>query len=111
MKSLTIPNSFNALWVDDVRDVPEDTDELSWTCARTAWEALVKLELIDFDVVSLDHDLASFLGYKELTGYDIAVWLAERKQQGKHVPPDVRVHSANPVGVKNILGVIDRYLK
>lgn len=111
MTILVTDKVFNALWVDDVRDIPEDTDTIRWTCARTAWEALVKLELIDFDIVSLDHDLASFLGYKELTGYDIAVWMADRKQEGGYVPPDVRVHSANPVGVANILGVIDRYLK
>jgi len=102
--------AFNALWVDDLRDVPEDTEELRWTCARTAWEALVKLELIEFDIVSLDHDIASFLGYKEITGYDIAVWLADRKESGNYVPPDVRIHSANPVGVQNIQSVIDRYL-
>ena len=103
--------AFNALWVDDIRDVPEDTESVRWTCARTAWEAIVKLELINFDIVSLDHDLASFIGYKELTGYDITVWLAERKQSGGHVPHDIRVHSANPVGVNNMLGVIDRYLQ
>jgi len=103
-------NKFNALWVDDCRETPEDTDEIKWTCARTAWEALVKLTLIEFDIVSLDHDLASFLGYKEITGYDIAVWMADRKQFGEYVPNDVRVHSANPVGFENIQSVIERYL-
>jgi len=105
------PTQFNCLYVDDLRPIPEDDETHRWTIARTAWEALVKLELIEFDVVSLDHDIASFLGYKELTGYDIAVWLADRKQSGLYVPPTVKVHSANPVGVENIESVINRYLK
>jgi len=104
-------NTFNALFVDDLRDQPEDNDQYTWTTARTAWEALVKLELIEFDLVSLDHDLASFLGYKEIKGSDIALWLADRKQQGLYVPPKVEIHSANPVGCENMQATIDRYLK
>ena len=103
--------TLKALYVDDLRTVPKDSIGIKWDCARTAWSALVMLEAENYDIISLDHDLASFLGYKELTGYDIAVWLADRRQQGNYVPSDVRVHSANPVGVANILGVIDRYLK
>lgn len=103
-------NKFNALWVDDVRPEPPDDDDVCWTIATTAWEALVKLELIEFDILSLDHDLASFIGYKEITGYDIAVFLASRKTKNMFVPPDIRIHSANPVGVANIQAVIDRYL-
>lgn len=101
---------FNALFVDDVRDMPEDCEQYTWTIARTAWEALIKLELIEFEVLSLDHDLASFVGNKELTGADIAVWLAKRSHDGKYVPPDIRIHSANPVGAKNIDEIVRRYL-
>lgn len=100
-------SGFTKLYVDDLRPLPEGKD---WTCARSAWEALVKLELIQFEVVSLDHDLASFVGNREITGYDIALWLAQRKQDGFYVPPLVLVHSANPVGHDNIQAIIDRYL-
>ena len=99
--------NFTKLYVDDVRPLPEGDE---WTSARSAWEALVKLELIQFEVVSLDHDLASFVGNREITGYDIALWLAERKHNGLYVPPLVIVHSANPVGRQNVQAIIDRYL-
>lgn len=99
-------NDFTKLFVDDTRETPE-----GWDRAYTAWEALFKLELLQYQEVSLDHDLASFLGYREITGYDIAVWLADRKQNGKYVPPVIKVHSANTPGHENIQAVIDRYLK
>jgi len=101
---------FNALYVDDIRTCPEDTDEYRWTTARTGWEALVKLELIDFELVSLDHDIASFIGNKEITGADIAMWLATRNHNGLYVPPKIEIHSANPVGCENIEAIVKRYL-
>ena len=103
-------NKFNALFVDDLRDQPQDDESHTWTTSRTVWEALTKLSLIEFDVLSLDHDLDSFLGYKELTGYDITLWLASRKNEGLYIPPDIRIHSANPVGRENMQSVITRYL-
>lgn len=82
------------LYVDDLRDVPE-----GWDCARNFHEAIVMLEKIEYDVVSLDHDIASFYGNKEMTGRDILNWLIDRKvNNGGHVPVTVLVHSVNPVG-------------
>lgn len=101
---------FENLYIDDLRELPPEYQSSEWTISRTAWEALTKLELIEFQIVSLDHDLASFVGNREITGYDIALWLAERKNNGLYVPPVVRVHSANSVGNQNIQAVIDRYL-
>lgn len=100
-------NQFLKLYVDDERETPE-----TWDRAYNVWEALFKLELLHYEEVSLDHDLASFLGpYKELTGLDIVHWLVQRKQDGKYVPPVVKVHSANCVGSQNMQSLIDRYLK
>ena len=101
-------SGFTSLWVDDTRPIPSDCGS-EWCSARTAWEALLKLELIPFDVVSLDHDLASMVGNKELTGYDILVWLVSRKLDGLQVPSVVRVHSANPVGVDRMRKTIEKY--
>lgn len=103
-------DKFNALWIDDVRTAPDDTEKWCWTSARSFHEAVFKLELMTFDRVSFDHDLASFYGYKEMTGYDVALWLVQRKLDGHHVPTQFSVHSANPVGHERIQGVIDRYL-
>lgn len=101
-------NGFTCLWVDDIRPIPSDCGD-EWCSARSAWEALLKLELLTFDTVSLDHDLASRVGNKELTGYDILVWLVQRKLDGHHVPSKIAVHSANPVGVKKMKDVISKY--
>jgi hypothetical protein len=100
---------FTSLWVDDVRPIP-DAYGNEWCSARSAWEAILKLELIEFEIVSLDHDLASFVGNKELTGYDILLWLIDRKVNNLGpVPKEIRVHSANPVGVERMESMIDRY--
>lgn len=103
-------DKFNALWIDDERPLPDDDDTMAWTSARSFHEAILKLELLEFDYVSFDHDLASFYGHKEMTGYDVALWLVQRKIDGHHVPTQFNVHSANPVGRDRIQGVIESYL-
>lgn len=87
--------TFTGLWVDDERPIPEDLIEKGWTSARSFHEAVVKLELIQFTEVSLDHDIASFYGYKEMTGYDVLMWMVARKLEGGYVPSVVEVHTAN----------------
>ena len=69
------------------------------------------LETYQFESVSFDHDISSIYGYREMTGYDIAMWLADRKDSGLFVPLKYAVHSMNPVGRMNIEAVIERYLK
>lgn len=101
---------FIGLYVDDERELPECYDQREWTVSRTFHEAILKLELMEFEIVSLDHDLASFYGNKEMTGMDIVNWLVMRKMDGFYVPPTIIVHSANPVGVKNMEETIKRYL-
>ena len=97
------------LYVDDIRDLPSIYE--GWDVARTYNDAIILLAVNEYDNISLDHDIASFReDGREMTGYDIALYLAARKNENKYVPPHINVHSANPVGVKNIQGVIDRYL-
>ncbi len=103
-------NKFNALWIDDERKIPDDCEKYCWTAARSFHEAIFKLELLKFDRVSFDHDLASFYGHKEMTGYDVALWLVQRKIDGHTIPTEFSVHSANPVGHERIQGVINSYL-
>lgn len=102
---------FVGLWIDDIRPLPPQLRDQGWCWARSAWEALVKLELMNYETVSIDHDLGSFVGNKEITGYDIVMWLVNRKQQGDYVPSKVLVHSANPIGHQNMLSMIERYLQ
>lgn len=86
------------LYIDDMRPCPE-----GWDVARNFHEAIVMLESTEYAEVSLDHDIDSFYGLKEMTGRDILNWLIARKVEGhKHVPSIVRVHSANPVGSRTM---------
>lgn len=102
--------TFVGLYVDDERDLPIHLAEKGWCKASSFHEAIVKLDILEFEELSLDHDLASFYGYKELTGMDIVNWLVQRKMDGLYVPPKIYVHSANPVGSRNMMETIKRYL-
>lgn len=85
------------LWVDDLRDPPDDT----WTVARTSHKAIYFLAGIKFDLMSLDHDLGG-----DDTTRKVVLWLCENPGRW---PRGVVVHSANPVGRSWLLGMIDRY--
>ena len=61
--------------------------------------------------ISFDHDL----GEKSKTGFDVAKNMVERDldKKGGWIPKNFTydVHSANPVGKKNISGLLDNYLE
>ena len=83
------------IWLDDVRPAPKE-----WVWIRTAEDCLLYLELWwdDISEISLDHDL----GENIKTGYDVAKFIEEQViVNGKRLPI-VRIHSANPVGRKNM---------
>jgi len=88
------------LFIDDVRNAPDN----SWTVARNYKEAISYLtgnEQITH--LSFDHDL----GNNSRSGYDIAKWIEKKVIEGKFIlPQNVYIHSANPVGVKNILAAL-----
>lgn len=84
-----------SVWLDDERPMP---DGFSFH-ARTAEEAIGAIRGGGVSVVSLDHDLGEgSCG----TGYDVAKFIEEGAFLGTVPPMDVRVHSANPVGARNI---------
>ena len=61
--------------------------------------------------ISFDHDL----GANSKTGFDITKNMVERDldKKGRWIPKNFTydVHSANPVGKKNISGLLDNYLE
>ena len=61
--------------------------------------------------ISFDHDL----GTRSKTGFDIVKDMVERDldKKGRWIPKNFTydVHSANPVGKKNIQGLLDNYLE
>ncbi|MEX3929949.1 cyclic-phosphate processing receiver domain-containing protein [Paraburkholderia sp. BR10936] len=95
------------LFIDDLRDPTSS----SWTIARTSSEAIAFLETRGCPYeISFDHDLG---------GDDTAMVVAKRliemdlDAEGRYIPEDFvfSVHSANPVGKENILGILRAYLK
>lgn len=87
------------LWVDDLRPAPD-----GWIWSKTSANTIDTLMLAYPDIVdemSLDHDLGG-----DDTTRPIVLWLCENPQ---YWPKVVRVHSANPVGVHWLEGMIARY--
>jgi hypothetical protein len=83
------------IWLDDVRDAPDD----SWICLRTG-RALAGMLLIhqeEIEEISFDHDLGDWDGDVELTGY---VWLCQIEAMVENGTltkiPKLSIHSANP---------------
>ena len=97
------------LYLDDERS-PKTTpaNNQPWIVCRSMNEAIEKItELGVPDQVSLDHDLGfnTFSKTNLPSGYDFVKWFANYLQE----QPDVdvhnikfNVHSANPVGAKNM---------
>lgn len=96
------------LWVDDIRNPPPS---LHCDIARTYDSAIKKLSEINYDEIYLDHDLADISpDHPEKTGYDVVLWLVQRKMDGFHVPSVYHFLTANPIGRERMKGTIERYL-
>ena len=79
-----------SLWIDDERIPGNEWDV--WV--KTAVEAIALIKAGNVSVISFDHDLG------ESTGYDVARYIEENASDIK--PIKWMIHSANPVGKKNI---------
>ena len=64
---------------------------------KTYEETIPLLIKNEVEYISFDHDLGT-----EKTGYDIASWIEKSAFAGTLDPIGWKVHSANPVGAKNI---------
>ncbi|MHA4848749.1 cyclic-phosphate processing receiver domain-containing protein [Rhodococcus sp. MSC1_016] len=83
------------LWVDDLRTPPD-----GWEWAKTSAAAIARLDAGGVEQLSLDHDLGG-----DDTTRPVVLWMCEHEVW----PREIRVHSANPVGVEWLTGMIDRY--
>lgn len=98
------------LFLDDIRfpnrDVKISGPESSIIICRTYDDAVWAIETYGMpDLISFDHDLG-----EGKTGYDFAKWLGDYLMNNNEKIDswfDYQVHSANPVGAKNI----DEYMK
>jgi len=101
------------LYLDDMRPGPagdpvtEDSmhntheDWKEWVIVRGVHNAKRLLELGLVTDMSLDHDLG-----EQETGYDLCKWMAETDNWPSG---HIWVHSANPVGARNMAEFIKRY--
>ena len=101
------------LLIDDMRDIDSQVRKYlnveSWTgvVERTYDSGISALkELGPWDILFLDHDLASFdEGGREKTGYDVICFL---EANSEFLPKKIIIVSANPVGRQKMQTVIDR---
>jgi hypothetical protein len=97
------------LFVDDIRTPIDPT----WIIARSYDEfikILNKEGLINFDIISLDHDLGD-TSLPEKTGMDCAKYLIDLSIDFNIPLPIIYVHSDNNVGSENIKGIINNWFK
>ncbi len=91
------------VWLDDLRPMPDGYTH--W--AKTADEAIALLQTGEVEEISLDHDLGKsqsdgYTAEAEQTGYTVARFIEEGAVKGTVKRMRLRIHSQNPVGVKNI---------
>ncbi len=94
---------------------PDAVDYLgtSWTVVRTSEEALEFVKLWGLPgAISFDHDLGVCSdGYPDTTMLwlrQLVRWLDEEGKEVKSLPV-YKVHSANPVGAKNIISFMESW--
>lgn len=86
------------LWLDDLREPPNP----DWTWVKTVGEARRLLRDGHVEAASLDNDL----GLDEPEGRTLVLWMAEHDIWPEN---ELTIHSANPVAVEYMTGVIERY--
>jgi hypothetical protein len=106
-----LPLDLINLYLDDVRfpymtytnlDAKIGIPSPEWTLVRTVESAKELLSFGLVRVISFDHDL----GMGD-TGYDLIKWI--HKNNHWHNIEQIYVHSANPIGARNIKQFADRY--
>lgn len=95
------------LYIDDERDPKTDHD---WKVVRTSKDAIEYLTRYGCPMyISFDHDLGG-----DDTSMEVVKWLINMDiDMGTEFIPEgfeFNVHSANPVGAKNIEGYLNSYL-
>ncbi len=91
---------------DDLERHKQVRSLMTYDAAYTVKDATDLLQKNEYDLVFLDHDLGGLQMVEsegpEETGYTVAKWMAEHKP----VVEDVVLHSLNPGGAANQLGVL-----
>lgn len=108
------------LIIDDLRSFQEIQKMMSysafydgeWIIVRNFSEFVSEINSKGLpNKISFDHDLADFVGDKEYTGKDCANLIIDICIDLKKDFPKYRVHSANPGGRDNIVGLIENFIR
>lgn len=93
------------LWIDDVRDAPDG----SWLVARKVEPAIKALRQFRPTTISIDHDIEN--RPDDETFKPVAYFIGEMYYNDMLWADDleVRVHSDNPVGAKEIIKILEDY--
>lgn len=91
------------VYLDDIRPCPA-----GWKLVSNFHEAICFIDdnWHQMTKLSLDHDISSFYGDKEMTGYDVLMWIYSQAVYGRKLEFTIKVHSQNPVGAGNMRDVI-----
>ena len=89
-----------SVWLDDERPPPSS----DWVVATTSQDAILLLRTGQVLRISLDHDLGDDI---HGTGYDALAWLEREVVERGFVPPDIRVHTANPPARNRMLASVE----
>lgn len=100
------------LYIDDLRSPATNK---AWVIVRSYGEAIIFIKTYGMpNFISFDHDLGlSTDGTLAKSGYDVAKWIVEAALDDSIAIPEnfhFNVHSANPVGKKNIESLLQNYL-
>ncbi len=86
------------IFLDDCRPCPD-----GYILAKNYIEMIKLLEENKGQIegISLDHDLG-----EDKSGYDVCKWMVENDNYPEKF---ITIHSSNPIGVKNMMQLLDRY--
>jgi len=102
-----IKHSNYKMFIDDER-FPESPD---WLIVRNSMECVLAVEYYGFPKeISFDHDLG-YVNGKAHTVMEFLRWVQNKCEDGELIfPHDFKfvVHSQNPVGAKNIQGLVEK---
>lgn len=92
------------IWLDDVREAPE-----GWTRCVRPDEVIGLLESGDVTDISLDYDLGIVDDRGiDRNGEDVLRWIEQQLVEGAGIRvPEIRIHSANPVGRQRLQRALD----
>ena len=89
------------------------SDESTWVIKRDYFSFIDYLNenLENIELISFDHDIASYRNGREYTGKDGANYLIELCLDRNIKMPKWYVHSDNTVGAYNINSILNNYIK